>query len=75
MTQEPLIGALMTPVSRVSCVSSCYWVNAAETYETFHWESGMRYDFVTNGSLPERYNILWISPKRTSAGLCSVPVP
>jgi hypothetical protein len=20
-----------------------YWVNAAETHETFHWESGMRY--------------------------------
>ena len=20
-----------------------YWVNAAETRETFHWESGMRY--------------------------------
>jgi len=33
----------MGPVSCVSCVSSWYWVNAAETHETFHRESGMRY--------------------------------
>ena len=38
-----LIWTLIDPVSCVSCVSSWYWVTAAETYETFHWESGMRY--------------------------------
>jgi len=38
-----LIWTLMDPVSYVSCVSWKYWVNAGETYETFHWESGMRY--------------------------------
>src|SRR5918996_3913956 len=38
-----LIGALMGPVSYVSCVSWMCSVNADETHETFHWESGMRY--------------------------------
>ena len=33
--------------SCVSCVSSWYWVNAAETHETFHRESGMRYHLPT----------------------------
>jgi len=33
----------MDPVSCVSCVSGVYSVNAAEKHETFHWESGMRY--------------------------------
>jgi len=33
----------MDPVSCVSCVSSCYCVNAGETHETFRQESGMRY--------------------------------
>ena len=31
----------------VSCVSSWYWVNAAETHQTFHRESGMRYQSTT----------------------------
>jgi hypothetical protein len=38
-----LIGALMGPVSYVSCVSWMCSVNADETHETFHQESGMRY--------------------------------
>ena len=38
-----LIWTLMNPVSCVSYVSWMYWVNAADTHETFHWESGMRY--------------------------------
>ena len=33
----------MNAVSCVSYVSWMYWVNAAETHETFHLESGMRY--------------------------------
>ena len=33
----------MDPVSCVSCVSRMYSVYAAETHETFHRESGMRY--------------------------------
>ena len=43
--REPwtLIWTLMDPVACVSCVSSWYWVNAAETHETFRRESGMRY--------------------------------
>ena len=35
-----LIWTLIDPVS---CVSSWYWVNAGETDETVHKESGMRY--------------------------------
>jgi len=35
----------MGPVSCVSCVSWMYWLNGAETHETFHWASGMRYQF------------------------------
>jgi hypothetical protein len=38
-----LIWSLMDPVSCVSCVSWMCWLYAAETHETFHWESGMRY--------------------------------
>ena len=38
-----LIWTPLRPVSCVSCVSWMYSVNAAETYETDHWESGMRY--------------------------------
>jgi len=33
----------MDPVSCVSYVSWMHWVDAVETHETFHWESGMRY--------------------------------
>ena len=33
----------MDPVSCVSCVSWMGWLYAAETHETFHQESGMRY--------------------------------
>lgn len=33
----------MAPVSCVSCVSWSHQLNAAETYETAHVESGMRY--------------------------------
>jgi hypothetical protein len=50
-----LIWTLMDSVSRVSCVSWMYWVYAAETHETFHTESGMRYQLSTTtycGSLP-----------------------
>ena len=39
----PLSGTLMGPVSYVSYVSWMHMLNAAETYETVHWESGMRY--------------------------------
>ncbi len=38
-----LIWTLMDPVSCVSCVSGMCWLYAAETHETFPWESGMRY--------------------------------
>jgi hypothetical protein len=38
-----LIRTLTDPVSCVSCVSWRYPVNAAETHETVHPESGMRY--------------------------------
>jgi hypothetical protein len=48
-----LIWTLMDPVSCVSCVSWMYWVNAGETHETFHWESGMRYQ-VSSGPGSER---------------------
>ena len=37
------MGALIDPVSCVSYVSWGYWVNVAETHETVHCESGMRY--------------------------------
>jgi hypothetical protein len=37
------MGALIPPVSYVSCVSWMHWVNAAETHESVHRESGMRY--------------------------------
>jgi hypothetical protein len=40
-----LIWSLITPVSCVSCVSWWSFLNAAETHETFHWASGMRYQF------------------------------
>ena len=43
----------MVPVSCVSCVSWMYCVNAAETHETFHQESGMRYHAHTNQWLHE----------------------
>jgi hypothetical protein len=43
----------MDPVSCVSCVSWMDSVNAAETHETFHQESGMRYQ-------PSNHNILWL---------------
>lgn len=33
----------MDPVSCVSCVSWVHCVNLAETHETFHRKSGMRY--------------------------------
>jgi len=36
-------GALIGRVSCVSCVSWMYCVTSDETYETVHWESGMRY--------------------------------
>jgi hypothetical protein len=38
-----LIWTLIDPVSCISCVSWRYSVYEAETHETFHWESGMRY--------------------------------
>jgi len=38
-----LLGALMDLVSCVACVSSWYSVIVAETHETVHAESGMRY--------------------------------
>ena len=37
------IGALIGPVSCVSCVSWRCWVIATETHETVSLESGMRY--------------------------------
>ena len=37
------IWTLMDPVSCVSCVSPWCCGNAAETHETIHWKSGMRY--------------------------------
>jgi hypothetical protein len=46
-----LIWTLMDPVSFVSCVSSWYWVSAAETHQTFHRESGMRYQVSSSPDL------------------------
>jgi hypothetical protein len=43
-----LIWTLIDPVSYVSCVSWMYPLNAAETHETFHWESGMPYQDTTS---------------------------
>lgn len=40
----------MDPVSCVSCVSWMHRVYAAETHETFHRESGMRYHLPTTTS-------------------------
>jgi hypothetical protein len=45
----------MDPVSCVSCVSSCYCVNAGETHETFRQESGMRYQSTTSSSVSRHY--------------------
>lgn len=44
----------MGPVSCVSCVSWMYCVDAAETHETFNWESGMRYHAHTTISCSDR---------------------
>lgn len=46
------MGALMAPVSCVSCVSWGYQLNAAETYEMVHRESGMRYQLSTQSRNP-----------------------
>lgn len=43
MSLWTLIRTLIETVSCFSCVSSWYSVNAAETHETVHWESDMRY--------------------------------
>jgi hypothetical protein len=43
-----LVWTLMDPVSCVSCVSSCYCMNASETHATCHRESGMRYQHSSN---------------------------
>jgi hypothetical protein len=59
------IWTLIDPVSCVSCVSSWYWVNAAETHETVQWASGMRYHF--------NHSILW--GKRGSRTRCCGPHP
>ena len=45
------MGALIDPVSCVSCVSSWYSLNAVETHETVHWESGMRYQVLSTPTL------------------------
>jgi hypothetical protein len=39
----------MGAVSYVSCVSCVYWMNAVETHETIHSESGMRYQVSSSG--------------------------
>ena len=51
----------MNPVSCVSYVSWMHRVNAAETHETFHWESGMRYHFTTTSraSTAPDHDLLW----------------
>ena len=41
----------MGPLSCVSCVSWMYWLNAAETHESFHQESGMRYQHSSGPSI------------------------
>ena len=43
------IWTLIDPVSCVSCVSWLHWVYAAETRETFHQESDMRYQVSSLG--------------------------
>ncbi len=56
------IWTLIDPVSCVSCVSWWYSVNAAETHETIHTESGMRYHpHTTISSGPKQLDryILW----------------
>jgi len=64
-----LIWSLIDPVSCVSCVSWMRWLYAAETHETFHRESGMRYHHSTtiSGSAQHRrYPMLCGSPGRIS---------
>ena len=41
----------MDPVSCVSCVSWMHCVYAAETHETFHQESGMRYQHLSEAPI------------------------
>ena len=53
-----LIWTLMDPVSCVSCVSWMYWLIAAETHETFHWDSGMRYQLSSSGPISTQIGLL-----------------
>jgi len=59
-----LIRTLIDPASCVSFVSWWYWVYAAETHETVHWASGMRYHpFPLHLVVPPRskHQMLYIS--------------
>ncbi len=58
-----LIWTLIDPVSCVSCVSWMYSVNAAETHETFHQESGMRYQLVILGPIRTQLGPLRLPPR------------
>ena len=63
----------MDPVSCVSCVSWMHCVYAAETHETFHQESGMRYQHLSEAPIHARIGAF--SMATASVIPLSVPLP
>ena len=59
-----LIWSLIDPVSCVSCVSWMRWLYAAETHETFHRESGMRYQTRLHRPDPRSDRVVSLPPDR-----------
>jgi hypothetical protein len=70
-----LIGALMDPVSCVSCASWVYSVNAGETHETIHQESGMRYQIHPLGTRARLCGPGMHTIRTLSAGMRVHPAP
>ena len=64
----------MDPVSCVSCVSWMHSVYAAETHETFHQESGMRYQHLSEAPI-HHARIGAFSMATASVIPLSVPLP
>jgi len=64
----------MDPVSCVSCVSWWYWLYAVETHETFHQESGMRYQ-VSSRRDSEHESGLFVTAARRSGPLSGPDAP
>jgi len=66
----------MDPVSCVSCVSWVYSVYAAETHETFHRESGMRYQVSSSPILSTNWALsLPLYPHSYPQGLARAGLP